>query len=70
MNEAGAIRDVVAQLRAAADELPAVAVRAPRPLDRELDVVAHELERRVRIGPVEGGEVELDAGTTALAIPR
>ena len=42
------------------DELPAGAIRAAGPLDRELDVVGDKLERRVRIGAVERGEVALE----------
>src|SRR4051794_11086803 len=52
--------DERAQLRDAPGELAAPAVVAGGPLDRELEVVGHERERRVGIGPVEGGEVALE----------
>ena len=46
------------------------AVAAVGPLDRELDVVGDELERGVRVGPVEGREVALEeAHAAALARP-
>ena len=49
-----------AQLLAPAGELAALPVVARGPLDREVDVVGDEVERGVRIGPVEGGEVALE----------
>jgi hypothetical protein len=62
--------DERAQLLEAADELAAGAIAAVRPLDRELDLVGDQLERGVRIGPVEGREVALEeAHAAALARP-
>src|SRR5512132_708210 len=62
--------DERAQLLEAADELAAGAVAVVSPLDRELDVVGDQLERRVRVGPVEGREVALEeAHAAALARP-
>src|SRR4051794_18087452 len=57
--------DEAAQLLTAADELAALGARARSPLDRERRVVGDELERRVRVGPVEGGEVRLEEGHAA-----
>src|SRR5215218_1087697 len=53
------------QLGPAADELAAGAIAPARPLDRELDVLGHELERRVRIRPVERLEVALEEAHAA-----
>ena len=52
--------DEAAQLLEPADELAALAVAAAGPLDRELDVRRDQLQRAVRIGPVETLEVALE----------
>ena len=43
-----------------AEELAALAISRRRPLDRELHVLGHELQRAVRVGPVEPLEVPLE----------
>ena len=52
--------DEAAQLVEPAEELAASAIVARRPLDRELHVLGHELQRAVRVGPVEALEVLLE----------
>ena len=52
--------DEPAQLVEPAEELAAAAIVARGPLDRELHVLGHELQRAVRVGPVEALEVLLE----------
>jgi hypothetical protein len=52
--------DEAAKLVEPAEELAASAILARRPLDRELDVLGHELQGAARVGPVEPLEVPLE----------